>query len=507
MNRTGRHQFLGSGITAFVLVLLASAQDTVIPSLAQNGRITFAGVSNVSQYATGYRVQWSSSAQGPWTNFQTLAALDTIPPSSDGLGLMKQQLPMYYRVVASLATNSTASVAGNGPGSLTGPTVSTNIPVSPIGSLPSSGSTTTTTTSTSSNITLGAVAAVVESDGKYNAFPGVTMLPDGRLMAVYRKGTDHYQSDDGVLYAKFSSNTGATWTGETCIYAPQNSLYGIYPDARDPEIRTLKNGTLLLSFFEYGANPVTTANTTLPRCMIGTPTANGPVSWSPPINLYTGTLSACSSKPLELSNGQIMQPIHTTYPHNHGEVGVVFSSDGGQTWGGYRPAGTNLAHSYNLFYSEANAVQYPDGEIVMMMRTDCSITNTLHGPCNGYSETHSFDNGITWSPPTTPIPRPYSCMVGTNTVASSNGRAAICLANSGALILCARGISPFYAGYTVSWDRGATWTPWMAPPGSSSGACMYASMVVLPDSSIGLVMSYATLYYDIHYQQLLDAQP
>jgi len=236
--------------------LLASAQDTVIPSLAQNGRITFTGVSNVSQYATGYRVQWSSSAQGPWTNFQTLAALDTIPPSSDGLGLMKQQLPMYYRVVASLATNSTAGVAGNGPGNqTTGPTVSTNPPVSnPTGGLPSGGNTTTTTTSaTSSNITLGAVAAVVESDGKYNAFPGVTMLPDGRLMAVYRKGTDHYQSDDGVLYAKFSSNTGATWTGETCLYAPKNSPYGIYPDARDPEIRTLKNGTILLSFFEYGA--------------------------------------------------------------------------------------------------------------------------------------------------------------------------------------------------------------------------------------------------------------
>lgn len=76
-----------------LLVASASAADLVITSFDRNGALTWTNaVSNAV-----YQVQWAGSVTGPWTNFQSLAALDAIRATNH---LTTVGVPMFYRVVA-----------------------------------------------------------------------------------------------------------------------------------------------------------------------------------------------------------------------------------------------------------------------------------------------------------------------------------------------------------------------------------------------------------------------
>ncbi len=78
-------------LAAVVSAASASAQ-VVITSLNQNGQLTW---TNAVTNAT-YRVEWASSAAGPWTNFNALTKLDSIWSTNNRVTV---QVPMLYRVV------------------------------------------------------------------------------------------------------------------------------------------------------------------------------------------------------------------------------------------------------------------------------------------------------------------------------------------------------------------------------------------------------------------------
>ncbi len=88
----------------WLLAWAVPAEDSVIPSIDQAGKITFNEVSG----ATGYRVEWAPVVAGPWTNFAAAAAvLDGLPYT--GSGMVTCAVPMVYRVVATATNPPTAT--------------------------------------------------------------------------------------------------------------------------------------------------------------------------------------------------------------------------------------------------------------------------------------------------------------------------------------------------------------------------------------------------------------
>jgi formylglycine-generating enzyme len=85
----------------FTLILtstMASGHPLSISAFDEGGTIVFAEISN----AINYRVEWSPSLEGGWTNFTGNYSqwLDNIPAS--GSGVITASVPMYYRVVATI---------------------------------------------------------------------------------------------------------------------------------------------------------------------------------------------------------------------------------------------------------------------------------------------------------------------------------------------------------------------------------------------------------------------
>src|SRR6266508_627050 len=76
-------------IGAFVGLVLADA--AVITSLNRNGELTWTNsVSNAT-----YRVEWASSAEGPWNKFDVLTNLTLLSATSN---VVTVKVPMFYRV-------------------------------------------------------------------------------------------------------------------------------------------------------------------------------------------------------------------------------------------------------------------------------------------------------------------------------------------------------------------------------------------------------------------------
>ncbi len=77
-------------IGAFVGLVLAD--DLVITALNRNGELTW---TNSVNNAT-YRVEWASSAEGPWNKFDALTNLTLLSATSN---VVTVKVPMFYRVV------------------------------------------------------------------------------------------------------------------------------------------------------------------------------------------------------------------------------------------------------------------------------------------------------------------------------------------------------------------------------------------------------------------------
>lgn len=83
---------------------------------------------------------------------------------------------------------------------------------------------------------------------RHSAFPGMARLADGSLRLVWREGSDHVASRDGVIKIAESQDDGATW------HNPQTLR--MFPDYRDPQIASI-DGIEYLTWF--GANQMNEA--------------------------------------------------------------------------------------------------------------------------------------------------------------------------------------------------------------------------------------------------------
>ena len=104
------------------------------------------------------------------------------------------------------------------------------------------------------------------------------------------------------------------------------------------------------------------------------------------------TTTGTTSYVVQLANGTLMLRLYTT---SNGKVAVVFSSDGGTTWGFQRTV-VQVAVTGNVdLWNESNYVQLPNGTIFGIVRNDNATTASR----KGWWSVTSTDNGATWSSP------------------------------------------------------------------------------------------------------------
>lgn len=290
----------------------------------------------------------------------------------------------------------------------------------------------------------------VTSNAVYNAFPGLTQLQNNTLVVVYRAATDH-ESFDGVIKQKKSTDNGATWSVEATAIAP-----GTNNDARDPEIITLANGNVLMSYFvRDGGGGVSGVFS-----VVGT-VSGDTITWGTPSQAHA--TAGTSSKPIVLGSGDIILPIYTGDP---GTALVVKSTDSGATWGG--PV-VMIAASGALGYTEANGILLSNDRILIVVRHD---TN------KGYVSIYSNDHGATWSAPD----QVYVC--------STPGKPSVVRLSDANIFMIARASGiPSQTLFGNSVDQLASLNRQAGYRPLDGGTNVYGSAVLKANGKIGVIMA------------------
>ena len=296
-------------------------------------------------------------------------------------------------------------------------------------------------------LTNSATRTEISAGGAYRAFPGLAELPDGRLLTVYRSGTDHASTQDGVVVMRTSPDGGASWSGETTVY-DSTTL-----DVRDPNV-VLLGSTLLVTFFTWdGASAYVIRTTT---------SSDWGRSWSQPATVtdsFTST-RAVTGAVVRLANGDLLMPIYGRNTSDAFDTAAILrSTDNGATWGSQVTIGSgpsDLRH-----YQEPCLAVLTGGTVVALMRSDTSET---------VWRSASTDNGSTWGAPTDEF--------------SGGGRPSQLLLTSGSLVCFYRSKAPgAKAAYRVSTDSGVTWGS-EQPLDSATGVMEYGWAVQLATGSV-----------------------
>jgi hypothetical protein len=309
----------------------------------------------------------------------------------------------------------------------------------------------------------GTVAATTESrvtvvdDSLHNAFPGLTSLPDGTLLVVYRRATDH-TSAKGEIYQRTSTDGGATWSAGALVYS--DATY----DVRDPNLTRLKNGDLILSFFKTNYSPNT-------RLLHGVYTAishDTGTTWETPVQVTDSFTSyAVTSGPVvEMPNGTLALALYGldsggTYNYSR----LAQSDDGGASW---TDAGI-IAQSASRKLDEPNLALLPNGELICLMRSDTPSNAAGH-----FYLSRSTDGGATWSEESDQF--------------EATGAPHMLVASNGALLLTYRKNSDdsYTTAYRLSYDGGHTWQA-EADLDSTAGIMTYAAATEYATGLIGVV--------------------
>jgi hypothetical protein len=297
-------------------------------------------------------------------------------------------------------------------------------------------------------------------DDKYRAFGGIDLdvgtTPD-TIVSVYRHGTDHANTLDGVVKIQTSTDGGGTWSEESTIHTPAENW-----DARDPRVEVLASGRWIVSFFEWdGAN---NAGSRVSKTMYSDDQGG---TWSSPVTLSPTTSMkylACSGYVTELTGGNLILATYGEPDVGGNDIIVVFrSTDAGASWSEDSTVAISSKDA-----SEPNTRLLSGGPVVMLIRSnnDTSI----------YRATATEATPLSWSTPA-------------NVVPGLSAPGFIQLA-SGDLVLSLRGVEEYYNEtgrhdhivYTSD-DDGATWTM-ETHPMPSERAFMYGTPIQLADGKV-----------------------
>ena len=262
----------------------------------------------------------------------------------------------------------------------------------------------------SAGIAAIAPITVFRDPSRYNSFPDIARLPDGRLLCVFRdasfpKQIRHIESDARVVGC-ISKDDGRTWSKPEVIYDDPNCQ-------NDPSVAVLKDGRLLLTFFNwvgrdaaFAAAHKTHQLRKVDRGEWGEYAEPGGVhllwgnakelTWDKQATHIIGDaekLWATSAAVLETRKGTLLLPVYgrsqdRKVKNRDRDVGAVLrSTDEGKTWGKEILIAQDPDNKIDIH--EPALVQAANGDIVALHRT-------------ANAEDHLFisrstDDGLTWS--------------------------------------------------------------------------------------------------------------
>ena len=222
------------------------------------------------------------------------------------------------------------------------------------------------------------------SDADYYAFPSICALANGDLACVFYLGTGHV-CPDGKVAIVLSKDHGKTWTEPRVIADTPD-------DDRDPSIMQTSSGRILVNFFVRNSRLGGAAARGSNRVWVAA-SDDGGATFSKPRPIDTGwNWEATSDAILELPDSTLLLPM---YGRKEGDktdrAAVVFSTDGGDTWGARRPTTIATDETGKIDFQEPALVRLPDGTLLCSLRT----TNA------GYHayECRSTDEGRRWTEP------------------------------------------------------------------------------------------------------------
>ncbi|RJP27050.1 MAG: hypothetical protein C4527_14105 [Candidatus Omnitrophota bacterium] len=276
-------------------------------------------------------------------------------------------------------------------------------------------------------------------------------LPNGDLLVAWYAGTREKASDVAVLYSRFRSHMPTWTTPEVLVYSPTHSQGNpvLYLD--------VQNRLWLFFVTMYGDNDWTTCKIRY-RCSDD----NG-WTWGSPYVLREewGWMPRC--RPLPLKNGEIVLPL---YDEVNGRSVFMISSNGRTQW---RNSGQVVTTPGN---EQPALVQYPDGEIVSLMRTRATEKGRIW-------LARSFDDSRTWtSAEETELPNPDAAV-------------SALLLQEGPLLLIFNDSETNRTKLTlaVSQDRGKSWNR-VTDLENQPGEYSYPEAIQTPDGLIHVTYSY-----------------
>lgn len=289
---------------------------------------------------------------------------------------------------------------------------------------------------------------------QYDAFPGITECPSGRLIVAYRSATGHL-STDGRIVTQHSDDKGATWSSP--VTAVANG--GASPDKRDSSLSVTSLG-LTMTYFtwdgsENGAAYYTTS-------------ADEGATWATPTMLprqfLTGTCEDAVTAPMiETATGRLLVPIYGRIDSGWDALALT-SDDGAASWQ-VRTIGDGSALGYDVF--EPVVIELQDGDLLAALRTDLGSIYL----------SRSSNDGTTWSAPASAF-------------AAGAGRCALVQTADGTIIAsCEQVSTPYKAALRVSYDNGTTWTAEQYPAQTHAADSGYSAMVETEPGVVALVMA------------------
>jgi hypothetical protein len=226
--------------------------------------------------------------------------------------------------------------------------------------------------------TVGAITTVVD-DTKYNGWPQIVRLRDGRPFMVWTKPDNHNLDNSGKIVGMLGAEAldgEITWSGTEIVIADDATLGSINAMAC-----VLHSGRLVISYnlFDYPIAPVDAVRVVWSDDYLND-FAGG---FSAPYTVntsFTGTVTAGSGRFIQLSDGTVVLPVYglasggTFY-----SAAVLFSTDDGETFGGELIVANGPADSRQYYEPTLTLVALDDGTqaVLLLTRTSAS-TGTMY---------------------------------------------------------------------------------------------------------------------------------